>query len=195
MLLPQGETGKGRAEINDRKKHPRLAGADLYVTRLGWNNNNVARPNPKQKCVKSSNRAVTPASSSESERGPPSLSSSTSSTCTLGTTGSLYDELRNHTPRTPSPVAESAPTIPREAIHASRPCYRCVSYMYAVGIKRVFWTNDAGEWEGGKVGKFVDALDGEGDGAECGGGPMGNGVFVTKHEVLMMRRTMGDRLD
>jgi hypothetical protein len=191
MLLPQGETGKGRAEINDRKKHPRLAGADLYVTRLGWN----ARPNPKQKCVKSSNRAVTPASSSESERGPPSLSSSTSSTCTLGTTGSLYDELRNHTPRTPSPVAESAPTIPREAIHASRPCYRCVSYMYAVGIKRVFWTNDAGEWEGGKVGKFVDALDGEGDGAECGGGPMGNGVFVTKHEVLMMRRTMGDRLD
>jgi hypothetical protein len=59
--------------------------------------------------------------------------------------------------------------------------------MHAVGIKRVFWTNDAGEWEGGKVGKFIDALDGE--------GPMGNGVFVTKHEVLMMRRTMGDRLD
>lgn len=64
--------------------------------------------------------------------------------------------------------------------------------MHAVGIKRVFWTNDDGEWEGGKVAKFIDALDGEGDGAECGGGPMGNGVFVTKHEVLMMRRTMGD---
>jgi hypothetical protein len=195
MLPPQGETGKGRADINDRKKHPRLAGADLYVTRLGWNNNNVARPNPKQKFVKPPTRVLTPPSSSESEAAPPSLSSSTSSTCTLGATGSLYDELRNHTPRTSSAVPESAPTIPREAIHASRPCYRCVSYMHAVGIKRVFWTDDAGEWEGGKVGKFIDALDGEGDGAGCGGGPMGNGVFVTKHEVLMMRRTMGDRLD
>jgi hypothetical protein len=64
--------------------------------------------------------------------------------------------------------------------------------MHAVGIKRVFWTNDDGEWEGGKVAKFIDALDGEADEAGCGGGPMGNGVFVTKHEVLMMRRKMGD---
>jgi hypothetical protein len=195
LLLPQGETGKGRAEINDRKKHPRLAGADLYVTRLGWNNNNVARPNPKQKFVKPPTRVLAPPSSSESEAAPPSLSSSTSSTCTLGATGSLYDKLCCHTPRTPSPVPESAPTIPRESIHASRPCYRCVSSMYAVGIERVLWTNEAGEWEGGKVGKFIDALDVEGDGAGCGGGPMGNGVFFTKHKVLMMRRTMGDRLD
>jgi hypothetical protein len=64
--------------------------------------------------------------------------------------------------------------------------------MHSVGIKRVFWTNDDGEWEGGKVAKFIDALNGEGDGAGCGSGPMGNGVFVTKHEVLMMRRMMGD---
>jgi hypothetical protein len=52
LLLPQGENSKSRAELNDRKKHPRLAGADLYVTRLGWNNNNIAQPNPKQKFVK-----------------------------------------------------------------------------------------------------------------------------------------------
>lgn len=63
--------------------------------------------------------------------------------------------------------------------------------MHAVGIKRVFWTNDDGEWEGGKVAKFIDALDGEGDGSGCGGGPSGNGVFVSKHEVLMMRKMMG----
>lgn len=70
--------------------------------------------------------------------------------------------------------------------------------MHAVGIKRVFWTNDAGEWEGGKVAKFIDALDGDGEGGGgeggggcVGGGPMGNGVFVTKHEVLMMKRLMG----
>jgi len=194
LLLPQGETGQSRAEVNDRKKHPRLAGADLYVTRLGWNNNGIAQPNPKpkKKFVKPSAQDAAPPSSSESEVEAPSLPSSGSSTCTLGNTGSLYDELRFSTPKTTPPVPEKAPSIPREAIHASRPCYRCVSYMHAVGIKRVFWTNDDGEWEGGKVAKFIDALDGEGEGAGCDGGPMGNGVFVTKHEVLMMKRKMGE---
>ena len=192
LLLPQGENGKSRAEVNDRKKHPRLAGADLYVTRLGWNNNNVAQPNPKKKFVKPSAGDAAPPSSSESELEAPSLPSSASSTYTLGNTGSLYDELRSSAPKTTPPVPEKAPTIPRKAIHASRPCYRCVSYMHAVGIKRVFWTNYDGEWEGGKVATFIDALDGEVDGPGYGGGPMGNGVFVTKHEVLMMRRKMGD---
>lgn len=44
---------------------------------------------------------------------------------------------------------------------------------------------------------LVDALDNSmeslangGDGASDG--PMGNGVFVTKHEVLMLKRMMGD---
>ena len=63
--------------------------------------------------------------------------------------------------------------------------------MHSVGIKRVFWTNDAGEWEGGKVRDLVDALETSmervGDGQ---GGPVGNGVFVTKHEVLMLKRLM-----
>lgn len=71
--------------------------------------------------------------------------------------------------------------------------------MHAVGIKRVFWTNDGGEWEGGKVRDLVDALDcsmqstgdGAAEGGGAGGGPMGNGVFVTKHEVLMLKRMMG----
>ncbi|GAB7323732.1 hypothetical protein MBLNU13_g07198t1 [Cladosporium sp. NU13] len=192
LLLPQGEIGKTRAEVNDRKRHPRLAGADLYVTRLGWNNNNIAQSNPKKKFVKHSAGDAAPPSSSESEPEAPSLPSSASSTCTIGNTSSLYDELRSSAPKNTPPIAEKAPTIPREAIHTSRPCYRCVSYMHAVGIKRVFWTNDDGQWEGGKVAKFIDALDGEADEAGCGGGPMGNGVFVTKHEVLMMRRKMGD---
>jgi hypothetical protein len=72
--------------------------------------------------------------------------------------------------------------------------------MHAVGIRRVFWTNDAGEWEGGKVAALVDAMEcgfedaGKGDGEKQsggGGGVMGNGLFVTKHEVLMLRRMMG----
>jgi len=69
--------------------------------------------------------------------------------------------------------------------------------MNSVGIRRVFWTNDKGEWEGGKVRDLFDALNGSsasGDeevGRKSMGGPLGNGVFVTKHEVLMLRRMMG----
>jgi hypothetical protein len=62
--------------------------------------------------------------------------------------------------------------------------------MHSVGIKRVFWTNDAGEWEGAKVRELVDALNCSGESGK--GGPTGNGVFVTKHEVLMLRRLMGE---
>jgi len=61
--------------------------------------------------------------------------------------------------------------------------------MHAVGIKRVFWTNADGEWEVAKVRNLVEAL-------EMGGGVEGHyggnkGVFVTKHEVLMIKRMMG----
>lgn len=80
FLHPQGENGKSRAEVNDRKKHPRLAGAYLYVTRLGWNNNNIAQPNPKKKFVKPSAQVAALSSSSESDPGAFSLPSSASST-------------------------------------------------------------------------------------------------------------------
>lgn len=66
--------------------------------------------------------------------------------------------------------------------------------MHQVGIRRVFWTNDAGDWEGGKVAELMDALDAGMELAASsthGGGPLGNGLFVTKHEVLMLRRMMG----
>jgi len=42
------------------------------------------------------------------------------------------------------------------------------------------------------VGELVDALEGAGEGVEGGGlAGKGNGVFVTKLEVLMLRRVMG----
>ena len=31
--------------------------------------------------------------------------------------------------------------------------------MHTVGIKRVFWTNNNGEWEGAKVRDLMDTLD------------------------------------
>lgn len=61
----------------------------------------------------------------------------------------------------------------------------------------MFWTNAKGEWDGGKVQDLVDALELAGPyemgGSECGlsGGAGGKGVFVTKHEVLVLRGTMG----
>lgn len=62
--------------------------------------------------------------------------------------------------------------------------------MNQVGIRHVFWTSDAGEWEGGKVAALIEAMDtGMEDAVK--GGPTGNGVLVTKHEALMLRRMMG----
>ena len=105
--------------------------------------------------------------------------------------GSLYDELINKVPSTqPSAACSLEEAIDHDCIRASRPCYRCITYMDSVGIKRVFWTNDAGQWEGGKVWDLVDALDSSMEGV-ASGGPIGNGMFVTKHEVLMLRRAMG----
>ena len=65
--------------------------------------------------------------------------------------------------------------------------------MHAVGIKRVFWTNPDGEWEGAKVGDLVEALEKGigGDESGPGTGQEIKGVFVTKHEVLMLKRIMG----
>lgn len=66
--------------------------------------------------------------------------------------------------------------------------------MHSVGIRRVFWTNDAGQWEGGKVSALVESMEGGMEDVEGGtGGPTGNGLFVTKHEVLMLRRMMGQK--
>ena len=59
--------------------------------------------------------------------------------------------------------------------------------MHSAGIKRVFWTDAKGEWEGAKVQQLVDALETSGDGDE---GKVSS-LFVTKHEVLMLKRTMG----
>lgn len=64
--------------------------------------------------------------------------------------------------------------------------------MDAVGIKRVFWSNGNGGWEGAKVRDLMDALELNGEGTgEDGERKESLPVFVTKHEVLMLRRKMG----
>ena len=181
ILMPKGETGKSRSNVADRQKHPRLRGADLYVMRLGWDKGEKKRntkPRRSPPAMRQDNAEI-------------DLVSYVSSLPSATSGGSLHDELRDPSPRPQprtAPASDESPAC--SAVHASRPCYRCVLYIHAVGIKRVFWTNDAGEWEGQKVAKLAQALESIGDGTDEGG-PLGNGVFVTKHEVFMLKRMVG----
>lgn len=58
----------------------------------------------------------------------------------------------------------------------------------------MFWTTQDGEWECAKVRDLVEALEtgleGNNDGS-AGTGQESKGVFVTKHEVLILKRSMG----
>ena len=66
--------------------------------------------------------------------------------------------------------------------------------MHSVGIKRVFWTNSNGVWEGAKVRDLVDSLEAAAqDGGSSGGlGSDVGGMFVTKHEVLLLLRALAE---
>jgi len=109
-------------------------------------------------------------------------------------TGSLHDELRCQRPhqldthRVPKKQIVSG----RPMATQSRPCYRCISHMHAVGIKRVSWTNSDGEWEGAKVQQLVDIFDDpEIPAAKVNAGRNSKALFVTKHEVLQLRAGQG----
>jgi deoxycytidylate deaminase len=173
MLMPKGQTGQTTRSIRSRTKLPRLHGADLYVARLGW------------KVQGSSNQSVACCMDGEEgaeEEPPPHIY-----------TGSLHEELlnpHNHTTstaKTPINAKEKEPSV-----LSSRPCYRCISYMLSAGIKRVFWTTGSGTWESAKVRDLVDALDNLGLEQPLEAAATLSNIFVTKHEVLMLRRTMGD---
>ncbi|KXT12514.1 hypothetical protein AC579_10356 [Pseudocercospora musae] len=201
MLLLTGRAGKH--DVIRRQQHSRLRGADVYVTRLGWSGKPKYRPAKVKKSLSTSDSQDTVSNAGDSSTTDiDALADSTSSLSNLSVssshsgTGSLHDELVNREP-SPSPAAVSAAheddCFDSSKIAASRPCYRCITFMHQVGISRVFWTNDAGQWEGGKVAALVAAMDaGMSSNATGKGGPIGNGVFVTKHEVLMLRRMMGN---
>jgi hypothetical protein len=167
LLITKKKTTTNKPDVAARTKDLRLKGSDLYVARLGSCNTNPP-PRSKSKYKPSVSSPPTPPISSPT---------------------SLYDEL-SAISRTPSPPFQTDKTSTQPEVRASRPCYRCVSAMHAVGIKRVFWTTADGEWEGRKVRDLVEALEkGEGEPGHDDGGD--KGVFVTKHEVLMLKRIMG----
>ncbi|KAK4442330.1 hypothetical protein QBC34DRAFT_313343 [Podospora aff. communis PSN243] len=167
VLLPKGRARQTSRASLGRMKRPKIVGADVYVARLAKRSPSLVQ------------RPAGSASLSRSVSDDVPLSPASAST------GSLHDELTCKTlTRAPVPLATCPPV--RTALD-SRPCYRCVCYMHSVGIKRVFWTNGEGKWEGAKVRDLVDMLEGSGPGSE-GDAVSGLGVFVTKHEVLMLRR-------
>ena len=160
-------------------KYPRLNGADLYVARLG-----ATRGAEKQQLEISQEAADTDTCELSSSYNSARLEETSS-------TGSLHDELKvSEAPVLPSVSSKTPELFDRSTIRTSRPCYRCVVYMHSVGIKRVFWTNDNGQWEGRKVHELVDAFANMMK-DKAGNGMANSGAFVTKHEVLMLRRTMG----
>ena len=63
--------------------------------------------------------------------------------------------------------------------------------MASVGIRRAFWTTEDGTWESAKVSYLMDSLNNMAPGKPADVDTALTSVFVTKHEVLMLRRTMG----
>ncbi len=174
ILITKKQSLNAKADVKERTKDLRLKGSDLYVARLGT----CQTTTPLQSTTKRHASAKSPPTPLPASKSEPA---------------SLYDEL-SPLSRMPSPSTTPVnPLMIKPEARASRPCYRCVSAMHAVGIKRVFWTNANGEWEGAKVRDLVEALEKgiEGDVDGPGTGQDNKGVFVTKHEVLMLKRIMG----
>ena len=180
--MPVARVTSKKSKIADRVVDSRLKGADLYVARLAWK-----RPQTDKLGARSKKELSTDVSSATSLHS--SLSDLSITDSRPSPTGSLYDELSCSSRIAPSqdPVL-TIQSSENDCATSSRPCYRCISYMQLAGIRRVFWTNNEGEWEGEKVRDLVDAL-GLGNETEIGSTA---GLFVTKHEVLMLRRQMGE---
>ncbi|OAL49425.1 hypothetical protein IQ07DRAFT_511014 [Pyrenochaeta sp. DS3sAY3a] len=154
--------------VKERMKQGRLHGADLYVARL--------LPELGGKPAKQPIESVLQVDTNSS---PPLC------------TGSLHEELVR---RPVEETAKNEPSGPHTEQPAtagmSRPCYRCILYMESAGIKRVFWTTDSGDWEGAKIRELVDAVNGFGLEQTPETAAALNNVFVTKHEVQILRRVM-----
>lgn len=186
LLIPKGRTAFSSHDMKDRMKHPKLVGADIYVTRL------VNSP-PVDDSKKGRRRKKQLAHDGVNDGTDPDCCASPTLSAMSTSSGSLHDELACKEMKPQQPPVPRHEAQDRRAVAESRPCYRCVSYMHSVGIKRVFWTNSQGTWEGAKVRDLMDQLDGAMTGPETDkslGLPLPQ-VFVTKHEVLLLRRLMG----
>lgn len=185
IVVPQNRILTKSHQVAARTKDSRLKGADLYVARLG----KTGRANLYDCGCRRDGSTVTDEAKTIEESNEPSSIGPGPSIDTKPLTGSLHDELRFPSLSKEERLAPKAvPSGQQVTATYSRPCYRCVSYMHSAGIKRVFWTNNKGGWEGGKVRELVDALEGpmspDGDGSTAAGA---GSVYVTKSEVLLLK--------
>jgi len=90
-------------------------------------------------------------------------------------------------------IASCGTTLKNSRLRRSNLGYRCISYMHSAGIKRVFWTNSQGEWEGGKVRDLIDDIESPSidDNGDNGENVRRTPVFVTKAEVLILKGLNG----
>ncbi|KAL8655894.1 MAG: hypothetical protein Q9210_000595 [Variospora velana] len=170
----------------ERMKDSRLNGADLYVARLGKRGK---AEHLDCGCRHDDGLSLDDGTAAKKGGGQQSTESETSAN-SLPPTGSLHEELQFPLPKEKKgPLPQSA--VNEECVTAShsKPCYRCISYMHSAGIKRVFWTNNAGHWEGGKVRDLVDALESPAspNAKNRGEASVAGSVYVTKSEVLLLK--------
>ncbi|KAL9079640.1 MAG: hypothetical protein Q9157_001471 [Trypethelium eluteriae] len=180
FLQPYARTEHPPYSIAERRRFNRLNGVDLYVARLGNHSENERKQSKR------------PLEEAEPAAQPIELDRSLVKSEKIASMGSLHEELEFPDPRIPS----RSPPKERELfdcsmIRASKPCYRCVEYMRSVGIKRVFWTDETGQWKGCKVHELCDSFD-KLSTSRHADEIAGSGPFVTKHEILMLRRRMGN---
>lgn len=186
IVVPQNRITTRSHQAAERMKDSRLNGADLYVARLGY----AGKADPSHcSCLPDISRVMDEAqvNDKDSEQRATDLEMSSKM---KPLTGSLHEELRFPSPSKASrPTPQSVSKDKRPTATHSRPCYRCISYMHSAGIKRVFWTNHMGVWEGGKVRELVDALEGpmSPNGNAPTGAPSIGSVYVTKSEVLLLK--------
>ncbi|KAK7742153.1 hypothetical protein SLS53_004739 [Cytospora paraplurivora] len=182
LVVPKGGTGSSSNRLQDRMKHPRLVGADVYVARLV--NDTPPTQGRKQRRIRKQKLVES--------AGEPDVDACSITSNVFSATGSLHDELICKDAKPQPSLARSEDVEGRPMAAESRPCYRCVAYMHSAGIRRVFWTTNEGKWECAKIRDLIDKLEGTmQSGADTSPGLPVPDVFVTKHEVLLLRRLMG----
>ncbi|KAL8887321.1 MAG: hypothetical protein Q9215_005085 [Flavoplaca cf. flavocitrina] len=185
VVVPQSRIVTKSHQVAERMKDSRLKGADLYVARLG----KAGKANHYDcGCQYETELPTAKPASGTVEDGERQPEDAGMTPKINHPTGSLHDELRFPTP-SQKPKSTGKPPAKGHHLTAthSRPCYRYISYMHSAGIKRIFWTNTKGEWEGGKVRELVDALEAPMPPKSDGSLGATGAVYVTKSEVLLLK--------
>ncbi|PWN53340.1 hypothetical protein IE53DRAFT_377410 [Violaceomyces palustris] len=151
----------GRKSRSDEMSDSRLRGADLYVVRLMQDTESKAKAKEQRKAQRAAAAA----------RG--------------GASSAGQHQVNHHERRAAADGRkEQQESSPRYA--DSRPCWRCLEWMSWAGIKRVYWTNVNGDWEGGKVSILLDGEEADSDGYVR--------VHMTQYEHAALLRAQQSRL-